>query len=1426
MGKQIRPPFIQVDFQVNNICNAKCEFCKIWENKDYGSKPISAEKWIETAKKLKDFTEIEYVCIAGGEPFLYKDLFKLIKGLNKLDIKTTLVTNGSLVDKDICKKLLDSGIDNIDFSIDNFSDKHNKARGIPRLFENCIESIKTLKKLDSNQSVGITTLIYENNIRNIPEFVEWVLKELPVNKINFQAYNQVVKYEGKDWWKKDPLWPRDKEVVVQVLDYLVKKAKEEERISNHPLQFKKFKEYFLDPEKDMKIKCPAGTFNFSVSHKGEIIGCIAEQPLGNIKDGNPVGVYRNEFSRVRKKALKCKENCHFLINCYFPLHWKRWEEITKEMVEEEDDYKPGKLMIPPEIREIAKKGIKGYDDIVGYNSELDVIGRYDNINKRKLPHNYSNNVPTIFLCGENSEVHRWGVDLDENDFFKQIDKLDELSSQRKEHHVIVGVRRTNFFKLNRTVELIRRIRNKNSKLSFFSSFFNESKKNKTKMPGGKYDSDILLVNVPSAGSKHLPMSLGYIASYLKKHNMKVKAVDINAVLHSNTLRDLNWIWYIDNKRLWNDDNFIEIFFKLFKEELNRLVHDIVNSDIKLIGFSVVDSKEKITIQLIKRIKKSRPDIKIILGGPVARLPETRALFKEIYKDITAFVVGEGEKTTYDLIRKIKLGKDVSNVFGTINTKNGNEKINPPRKEIDAKEIVFPTYEEFDISYYNRPVPIAWSRGCINNCVFCVEREYWNKFRFRDPIDCYNELVHHIKSGKKEFIVYDSMINGDLIKLEKLLDLIIKNNLNIKWRANVVAWNNLNKRLFEKLKKAGCYELLFGIESGSDKILKSMRKGYNSEQASKILKVCHDSGIKTTVNFIVGFPGETEKDHQQTIKFIKKNKDYIDKVGGVATLQIVEGTYLARNRTKYKLDKRGEIGNLWEIANNTFGLRKKRAKEIISFLDKLGIEYERTNTLRDTPEQTRSNIKRLKKYLKNKQKNTEFLGLSEFLINFGLVFQKGKKDLPPFRIMPPNNIKKRFYQYLSEINKKGKTEGLEFKVVDDGLEDLLANIEKNAKKEKFDEKKFLRSLGPICKDVFIGPKGILLDIMGTCNVDCVYCRKQSPWNKDYWKDQHKDIFGKLGAVFIKNVLSEAKSMGTDIVYLVGGGEPTLHPQFSKLVDLITKSGMKFNLSTNGTVLGKYNKKLVGSTCKEITISMSYGSEKSWKETRPRSNVRLLHKIDTNVQELSNLKIEKKKKLPLIKALYVINKYNYKEILDMVKHAKEIGADSVWFQLVHLDDFSKDRLKMNEKEMMFVRGSLEKARTLCKKLNLEFHPYIDFEIKHYDKEKGDWSNKGLLHQGCYVGWRFMYVSLRREIFMCCGSRMTGLLDKSGKNLRKLWYGDIYKRYRNDGIIMHRENPLTLYGKPLYDEYCDSCDNHDFNVEMINNIKKYDLIRFVER
>ena len=450
---------------------------------------------------------------------------------------------------------------------------------------------------------------------------------------------------------------------------------------------------------------------------------------------------------------------------------------------------------------------------------------------------------------------------------------------------------------------------------------------------------------------------------------------------------------------------------------------------------------------------------------------------------------------------------------------------------------------------------------------------------------------------------------------------------------------------------------------------------------------------------------------------------------------------------------------------------------------------------------------------------EIIGFLKELVSFEL------KDMPIFELKPFETIKRRFHGYLSELRKKFSLGQIEFKVVDEELFSLLDSVECNSRKEGFAEEEILRALGPVCKDTFIGPHNILLNLSGICNTDCIYCRKFSPLIDI--NERKKYISGKqfMDIKIVKDALNDAKEIGVKNVLIVGEGEPTTYPYFEEVLEAIRTNNMKFNLSTNGILLDKYMPYIINESCGAITISMSFASKEAFIKLRPATDPQYMDIIERNIRRMSSYKKEKKLSAPEIICLHAINKYNYKEIILMYERTKSLGGDAIWFQLVHLGDFSYEALKLNDEEMNEIRDSLATVKKYCNESGIKFHSFIDFELKHYDAKRGDWSKEGLSKQGCYVGWYFAFLDLKQAVSFCCGMKIVALLNK-GKGFKELWYSDIYRRFRNNAVIMHKENWLDLYGKPLYDKFCDSCDNHDQNGEMIRLLEKYDLLRFVER
>jgi len=188
---------------------------------------------------------------------------------------------------------------------------------------------------------------------------------------------------------------------------------------------------------------------------------------------------------------------------------------------------------------------------------------------------------------------------------------------------------------------------------------------------------------------------------------------------------------------------------------------------------------------------------------------------------------------------------------------------------------------------------------------------------------------------KVFALNDLLCNANLKKLERTCDLIIKNNLKIKWGGYATIRNDMGIRLLKKMKDAGCTTLHYGFESGSNKVLKLMNKYYIAEYAEKLIKKTKKAGIMVVINIIVGFPGETDEDFNKTLEFIKMNKQYIDSVANVSVCFIMVGSMLYKYPKKFNFTLTNNP-EMWYDKYNNHKIRAKKARVVIKLLNQLKI----------------------------------------------------------------------------------------------------------------------------------------------------------------------------------------------------------------------------------------------------------------------------------------------------------------------------------------------------------------------------------------------------------------------------------------------------------------------------------------------------------
>jgi len=337
---------------------------------------------------------------------------------------------------------------------------------------------------------------------------------------------------------------------------------------------------------------------------------------------------------------------------------------------------------------------------------------------------------------------------------------------------------------------------------------------------------------------HPHVGVAYLSAVLKQNRHKVKIFD---------------------QAIENDDRGLFKLIKTFKPDI--------------VGITTFSYCYQYVFELIQNLKAFTA-IPLIVGGA-----HVSAVKKQILIETNAdfAMKGEGERNFLlflnELRKKRPNFRKIPNLIWQDEKEEVIENQNGPLIK-DLDDLPFPDYSEFKLkkySYYNtKTIPIITSRGCPYNCNYCsVHLSMGRGFRSRSPQNVVAEIQHWRNRRFRNFEINDDCFSLDLKRAEKICDLIIKNRLNITYQLyNGIRVDRISKRLLQKMKASGCVFISYGVESGCQKIIDFIGKGITLEQAKKAVRWTNEVGIKNSVNFITGHPGETYQTAMQTLKFAK------------------------------------------------------------------------------------------------------------------------------------------------------------------------------------------------------------------------------------------------------------------------------------------------------------------------------------------------------------------------------------------------------------------------------------------------------------------------------------------------------------------------------------------------------------------------------
>ena len=347
------------------------------------------------------------------------------------------------------------------------------------------------------------------------------------------------------------------------------------------------------------------------------------------------------------------------------------------------------------------------------------------------------------------------------------------------------------------------------------------------------------------GALYYPIWLSYAAGVLDKSGYRVRLVDAVA-------------------RNWNLEDV--------KSDIDEFNPDVIVVETNFQSLT----KE---IEVVKEIRKNIESMIVLVGPPASQFP-SEILINEAIDVVAPF---EYEFAVKDIAEAVEDGKSFENIKGISYKKNGKVVHNSPREFMESQELdwipfVSKTYKKYlNINDYflghtlYPMVQVFTGRGCPNQCIFCSwpKTLMGKKHRARSIENVLGEFEYIARElpEVKEIFIEDDTFTINRTRIRAICEEIKRRDLNITWSCNARA--NLDYESMRIMKGAGCRLLDVGYESGSDIILKNIKKGITTEESRRFTADAKRAGLMILGDFVFGMPGETKETAEQTIRFAKE-----------------------------------------------------------------------------------------------------------------------------------------------------------------------------------------------------------------------------------------------------------------------------------------------------------------------------------------------------------------------------------------------------------------------------------------------------------------------------------------------------------------------------------------------------------------------------
>lgn len=356
--------------------------------------------------------------------------------------------------------------------------------------------------------------------------------------------------------------------------------------------------------------------------------------------------------------------------------------------------------------------------------------------------------------------------------------------------------------------------------------------------------DILLVNArlnepTKHAAKTIPLGLAYMGAVLQKNNYDVGALDLN-------------IAPLDDTEM-------------------RLA--IERNSPAILGISACTPTFTSGLRFARLAKKINPAIRVVFGGPHASVLSRQVMTEEA---VDAVVIGEGEYAMLELSNHWVRGQGTLNqIKGIAYREQGGLRVTTARPPVVAPDdLPFPARDLFPFNDYSLPNAVLASRGgCPFACYFCAVNNIWKGGRcFRKPEEVVKEIMSVLRSHlipKARVVNFsDDALTMDKRYILHLCRLLQSTGVSLRWRGNTRV-DLVDGELLRAMRMAGCYNIEYGIEAGSQQILDSIGKKITLDQIKRAVEMSVNLGIDAECSFMFPHPDDTVKTVKEQFSFMRQ-----------------------------------------------------------------------------------------------------------------------------------------------------------------------------------------------------------------------------------------------------------------------------------------------------------------------------------------------------------------------------------------------------------------------------------------------------------------------------------------------------------------------------------------------------------------------------